>query len=114
MVANPAKFQLMFLGLKKNQNLALDINGNVIANSKEVKLLGDSQLNFKSYVKALCVKANRKVSAFTRVAKYIDFQKAKLLYQSFAESTFKYCPLIWMFCGKIANGIVDRVHKRAL
>ena len=60
------------------------------------------------------MKANRKVSALARVAKYIDFQKVKLLYQSFVASTFKYCPLIWMFCGKIANGIADRVHKRAL
>ena len=85
----------MFLGLKKNQNLALAINGNVIANSDEVKLLGvtiDSQLNFKSHVKGLCAKANRKANAFARVAKYIDFQKAKLLYQSFVTSTFKYCP----------------------
>ena len=54
------------------------------------------------------------MSAFARVAKYIDFQTAKLLYQSFVASTFKYCPLIWMFCGKIANGSIDRVHKRVL
>ena len=97
--------------------MALEINDDVTVNSKEVKLLGvtiDSQLNLKSHVKALHVKANRKVSAFARVAKYTDFQKVKLLYQSFVAPTFKHCPLIWMFCGKIANGIVDRVHKRAL
>jgi len=95
MVASPSKFQAMFLGLKKNQNLALEINGNVIANFEEVKLLGvtiDSQLNFKSHVKGLCVKANVKVIAFARVAKYIGFQKAKLFYLSFVPSTFKYCP----------------------
>ena len=114
MVANPSTFQVLFLGLKENKYLALDINGDVIAHSKEKKLLGitiDSQLNFKSHVMALCVTTNRKVSAFARVAKYIDFQRAKLLYQSFVPSTFKYCPLIWMFCGKIPNDIVDRVHK---
>ena len=52
----------MSLSLEKNQNLALEIVGDVIANSKEVKLLCvtiDSQLNFKSHVTALCVKANR-------------------------------------------------------
>ena len=113
MVANPSKFKIMFLGLKKDQHQALEINGNVITNSTEVKLLGvtlDSQLNFKSLATALCVKANRKVSAFARVAKYIDIQKAKLLYQSFIASTFKYCPLIWMFCGKAANDNIDRVR----
>ena len=97
LVANPLKYQVMFLGLEKNQNLALEINGDVIVNSEEVKLLGvtiDSQLNVKGYVKVLCEKANRKVSAFVRVVKYIYFQKAQLLYQSFVASTFKYCPLI--------------------
>ena len=117
MVANPTKFQVMFLGLKKNQNLVLEINGEAIAASKEVKLLGvtiDSKLNFKSHIKALSVRTNRKVSAFARVARYLDLQKAKLLYQSFVASTFKYCPLIWLFCGKTANENMDRVHKRAL
>ena len=78
-VANPSKFQVMFLGLKKDQHLALEINGDVITNSREIKLLGvsfDSQLNFKSHATALCVKANRKVRAIARVAKYIDIQKA--------------------------------------
>ena len=69
-VAKPSKFQVMFLGLKKDQYLALEINGDVITNSREVKLLGvtlDSQLNFKSHATASCVKANRKVSAFARL-----------------------------------------------
>ena len=117
MVTNPSKLQVMFVGLKKDQHLALEINGDVITNSREVKLLGvalDSQLNFKSYATALCMMANRKVSAFARVAKYLDIQKAKLLYQSFIASTFKYCPLIWMFCGKAANDNINIVHKRAL
>ena len=54
------------------------------------------------------------MSAFARVAKYIEIQKAKLLYQSFIASTFKYCPLIWKFCGNAANDNIDRVHKRVL
>ena len=111
----------MLLGLKKNQYLALESNGEInrmhITNSREVKLFGiiiDLQLDFKSHVTALCVKANRKVSEFARVAKYIDILKANLLYHSFIASTIKYCPLIWMFCGKAGNDNIDRVHKRAL
>ena len=60
------------------------------------------------------MKANRKSSAFPRVAKYVDIQKAKLLYQSFIASMLKYCSLLWIFCGKTANDSIDRVHKRAL
>ena len=81
MVVNPSKFQAILFGLKKNQNLALEVNVDAIANSREVNLLGvsiDSQLNFRGHVKALCVKADRKVSAFVRVA--IDIQKVQSLY----------------------------------
>ena len=95
MVADPTQFRVMFLGLKKNQNLVLKFNGEAITTSKEVKLLGvtsDSKFNFKSHVKAVCVKTIGKVSAFARVARYLNLQKAKLLYQSFVASTFNYCP----------------------
>ena len=55
-----------------------------------------------------------KVSAFSRVAPYIDEKKGKILYQTFIMSNFNYCPLIWMFCGKTQNKEIDRVYKRAL
>ena len=29
-------------------------------------------------------------------------------------SSFNYCPLVWMFCGKDANHKINRTHKRAL
>ena len=29
-------------------------------------------------------------------------------------SNFRYCPIIWMFCGRTANKEINRVHKRAL
>ena len=39
MVANPSKFQVMFLHLKKDQHLPSEINGGVITNSREVNYL---------------------------------------------------------------------------
>ena len=29
-------------------------------------------------------------------------------------STFKYCPLVWVFCDKIENKSINRIHKRTL
>ena len=29
-------------------------------------------------------------------------------------STFTYGPLIWMFCGKTANNLINKTHKRSL
>ena len=59
-------------------------------------------------------KTNNKVKAFSRVVGDLEPQKASLLYNSFILTNFNYCPLIWMFCGKTTNDMVNRVHKRAL
>ena len=37
-----------------------------------------------------------------------------MLYKTFIRSTFNYCPLIWMLCGKTANNRINQLHKRAL
>ena len=65
-------------------------------------------------LKLSALKANRNISALSRVAKIIDPPKCKLLYNSFVMSNFRYSPLIWMFCGKTANKKINRAHKRAL
>ncbi len=117
MVANPETFQLIFFGLKEENELCIDIQGNIIKMSDTVKLLGvtiDSKLNFNGHINTICQKAKNKVRAFSRVARNLDSQKASLLYNSFIMTNFNYCPLIWMFSGKAANHEVNRVHKRAL
>ena len=117
MVANPSKFQLMFMGLNQDNKLCLEINEKIIPSTNQVKLLGitiDAKLKFDTHVESLCVKANRSVSAFSRVARYLQQPQKRLLYNSFVMSNFKYCPLIWMFCGKGANNKINKIHKRAL
>ena len=94
--------------------MSLEINGQPVKTTKEVKLLGitiDSKLLFRNHIKAICKTANQKVKAFSRIDKNI---KASVVYKTFIKSTFNYCPLIWMFCGKIANNKINRSHKRAL
>ena len=42
MVSNPVKFRLMFLlGMKKTENVGLEINSQIISVSDKVKLLGN-------------------------------------------------------------------------
>ena len=65
MVANPAKIQVMFLGTN-HPNLGLNIDGKIISNSSEVKLLGvilDNKLSFLPHIKDICSKATRKTKA---------------------------------------------------
>ena len=66
------------------------------------------------HVKTICQKTNNKVKGFSRVVRYLEPQKANLLYNSFILTNFNYCPLIWMFCGQAMNDRVNNVHKRAL
>ena len=54
MSANPSKFQIMFLGLKGANKLCLNIKGQLIPTSEQVKLLGvniDNTLKFEIHMK---------------------------------------------------------------
>ena len=107
----------MLLGLKTDDSIVLDIGNVSIDVVSIVKLLGitiDSKLKFDQHVAKLCQKANNKVSAFSRVSDYLNEKQSRLLYNSFITSQFNYCPLIWMFCGKVANNDLNHTHKRAL
>ena len=117
MVANPEKFQLMFLGLNNDQQMCLSIDDQIINQCQQVKLLGvriDSKMKFDKHILELCGKVNKKVSAFSRLRHYLDDTKAKLLCNTTVLANFNYCPLIWMFSSKAANKEINRTCKRAL
>ena len=97
MKANPSKFQIMFLGRKDMSKLCLNIGGNLIPSSKQVKLLGvniDNSLKFEAHVKEICRKVNLKVNAFIRLRPFLGEQKSKLIFNSVIMFNFSYCPLI--------------------
>ena len=105
------------MGLKKGRKLSLEISGISIRMNEEAKLLGitiDSKLQSQGHVEAICKRENQQVKAFSRIAGYLKKHKAYLLYKSFISSTFNYCPVIWMFCGKTANNRINELHKLAL
>ena len=45
---------------------------------------------------------------------FLNTSKAKRLCEAYILSSFNYCPLIWMFGYKSNNGLINKVHKRAL
>ena len=49
-----------------------------------------------------------------RNSPYLDQGKKVLLYRSMKKSQFNYCPLVWMFCPKQSNNLINRVHERGL
>ena len=38
----------------------------------------------------------------------------EVIFNSFIESQFKYCLLIWMFCSRKSNDKINRLHERSL
>ena len=67
-----------------------------------------------THLQSIWKKANQKLHAFGRLGPYLASDKSKLLLNAVVLSNFSYCPLIWLFCSKIATNDINRTHKRAL
>ena len=116
LIANPDKFQMMLLGTNQT-NIQINVNGFIIDQSDSVKLLGvtlDKTLSLQKHISDLCVRARRSIWCLRRIRKCLDFKQALSLYNSYIQSYFNYCPLIWMFCNKTSYNMIDNVQKRAL
>jgi len=116
MVANPDKFQAIFLGAK-NDGIIVSVHSTKILSTNSVKLLGitiDDQLNFYPHILETCKKATSKTKALLRIRNYLTQKQADLLYNSYIMSPFNYCPLVWMFCSRRAHNLINKTHHKAL
>ena len=57
---------------------------------------------------------SRKINALGSIANYISLEKRRIVIETFIESQFHYCPLIWMFHARTINNKINRLHERAL
>ena len=99
------------------EHFYIKVGDEIIWESSEEKLLGliiDNKLSFNDYLMDICKKASNKVTAMKRLARIVPFEKKRILMNSFVESQFSWCPLIWMYCSKTANDKINRIHERAL
>ena len=113
--ANPNKSHLILSS--RDTSLMASINGIIVPNENNVNLLGitiDNELNFDKHVSNLCKQASKKLHALSRIARYIDLDKRKVLMNSFFLSQFNYCPLIWMCHSRRLNNRINRLHERSL
>ena len=101
----------------KHEQIWAKIGNDKIWESSDVKLLGvtiDNELKFDKHVLKICSKASRKLSVLARMSKLLSFEKRRVIFKSFVECQFKYCPLIWMFHSRHTNNKINRLHERAL
>ena len=72
------------------------------------------KFNFKCHIKYNCMKAAQNLSALLKISLHIDTDKKILVYKSVIISQFVYCSLVWIFCFKLSNNLINEVHWRAL
>ena len=116
MVLNSDKCHFMCLG-QNTVNETFVYDNTEMKNSKEEKILGviiDNKLRFKSHVKNLCKKASQKIWALSRLINYLNDSKKKIIFNALIKSQFSYCPLVWMFCSRQTNNMINKIHERAL
>ena len=116
MVLNADKCHFMCLG-KDTENETFIFNNFIFNNSNEAKILEitiDNKLTFKGHIKTLCRKAAQKIGILSRLLNHLSDSQKRSIFNSLIKSQFNYCPLIWMFCSRTSNNMINKIHERAL
>ena len=77
----------LFVSGNKHEYMLAKIGDDQIWGSRTVKLLGvtiDNDLKFDDYISNVCKKAKRKLTVLTRIKKYLDLKKLRLLLKTFS------------------------------
>ena len=118
MLANPHKFQAIFLNHKRKhvqENLNFgDVN---ITSEEHVKLLGvelDDRLSFDHHISDICRKAATQLNVLRRLSSLLDVPAKLAIFRSFILSNFKLCPVVWHYCGKVNSAKLEKIQERGL
>ena len=74
----------------------------------------DLMLNFDNQIKKICTKAAQQLNVLQRLSKFLSEDTKLLIFKSFIQSNFNYCPLIWHFCSKANTEKLEKLQHRAL
>ena len=111
---NQDKCHLLISG-HKYENVWANIGSCKIWESNDQKLLGvniDCNLKFNHYILKQCKKAGRKLSALTRICKFMSLESRRVLMKSLIESQFAHCALVWVCCDGISDNPMNHLQKR--
>ena len=116
MKLNADKCHLLMAGC--TEQMWATVGDQKIWESNRETLLGvtiDKELKFCAHLKGICKTASGKVTALGRLARLLPFERKRVLMNSFVESQFSCCPLVWMFCPSVElNRKINRIQERAL
>ena len=117
MVLNPSKCCYMSFGSNPDKSDLILEDNTKIPSAEEYVILGvtiDDRPTFYNHLKNLCKKIASKLDALTRIAPYLNHNQIRLIYNSFYKGQLSYCPLIWTFCFRGSNHLINKLQERAL
>ena len=62
----------------------------------------------------MCKKAVQKLGVLNRISSFLNPGEKKLTSNTVIKSHFSYCPLIWMFCSRKSNNLINRIDEESL
>ena len=113
MKLNQDKCHLLVSGYKHG-NVCAQIGGKKICESNKQKLRGlqiDWNLHFNDNASLSWKKAGKKLTVLARLSHFMSIKQRAVLMESFIESQFGYCLLIWMFQGRGLNKKINHLHE---
>ena len=111
MVLNQGKCCYMRFGSNPDKNDLILEDSTKIPLAEEYAILG---VTIDNHLKNLCKKIANKLNAQTRIAPYLDHNQLRLIYNSFFKGQLSYCPLIWTFCSRRSDHLINKLQERAL
>jgi hypothetical protein len=103
MIANPEKFQALFLTKNKvdTTGKTLRIRNKVVYSENWITLLGikiDSSLSFDLHISEICQKAAAQLNALIRLKSNLTHQSKKVLVESYIYANFNYSCMALFLC----------------
>ena len=71
-------------------------------------------LTFNNHIASMCKKAARQLAVLKRIGHLLTIKGKFAIFNSFIESNFNYCPLIWHFCSQTNTKKLEKIQERAL
>ena len=115
--ANPSKFQCSVMNRKGGLDATIPVQDISLESADHIKILGitlDVNLNFKPHITNICRSGSRQINALRRLSKVLTISARLKIYKSFIASNFSYCPITWMFCGKVNSKKLEKLQERAI
>ena len=59
-------------------------------------------------------KGTQKIGALSILSNHLNDSQKRLVFNSIVKSQFSYWTLVWMFCSRTSNNMINKIRERAL